>query len=84
MGGVKKIPKKVGSTIGDLVDKSFHPKSTLKSWGKSLMDPLLPEKPKMGESPLMPDLELIEQSRRRKRQQKMGRTETIMTSDTLG
>lgn len=88
MGGIAKKTKKglhsVGSTIGDMWDEAMHPKSSIKKLAKFVVDPFVPNIKGPPDSPLVPDLEQIEQSRRRRRQNKMGRTETIMTSDTLG
>jgi hypothetical protein len=89
-GAAKKVTKpfkSIGKTLGDLVDKSLHPASTLKKWTSNVLDPITgmmkPKMPDMGDAPLMPDYDLLEKERKRRRTAKMSRIDTIM-SDTLG
>lgn len=71
--GIKKgLSKAFFEAPSDMLSKALKPSKWMKD--------NIPPGPK---NPLMPDLESIEKSRRRRRNQKMGRTETIMT-DTLG
>lgn len=91
MGGVAKGAKKVfkgaKNLVSKAVDASLHPGSTLKKASSKVFDPITgmmkPTIPEQAAAPLMPDYELIEKDRRRRKVGKMGRTETIMT-DTLG
>ena len=77
--GAKKLAKGIIKPIGKSVEESLDiGRGLMKKVGLKPAD--IPDAPK---NPLMPDLESIEKSRRRRRNQKMGRTETIMT-DTLG
>jgi hypothetical protein len=82
MGSIGKAVGNVGGSIVkgvkkivDINKKVFTPSK----WFKDNM----PDPPK---NPLMPDYDLIEKERKRRRMNKMGRTETIMSSgsDTLG
>lgn len=81
MGGVAKKGKKafkgVADTIGGIVSKSVEASLKPVKKGIGALTPQMPDGP---DAPLMPDLDQIEQSRRRKRTQKMGRTETIMST----
>jgi hypothetical protein len=88
MSGAKKAVKKVGKSIGGAIENTWN--KTLDLNKKIFIDPLksaagslTPKTPRMPDSPLMPDYELIDKDRRRRRQSKMSRTDTIM-SDTLG
>jgi len=74
----KKIGKALGSIIKGSIEMSTKP---LKNIAKSLSPNI--DIPEQGAAPLVPDYEMIEKDRRRRRAKKMGRVETIMT-DTLG
>ena len=89
MGDVKKKVSKpfksIGGSIGDFVGKVWDVnKKVFVDPFKSAFGALTPEMPNMPDAPLVPDLERIERDRSRRRTGKMGRVETIMTSDTLG
>lgn len=74
----KKIGKALGSIVKGSIEASVKP---LKGIAKSLAPNI--DIPEQGDPPLIPDYEMIEKDRRRRRSRKMGRVETIMT-DTLG
>ena len=84
MGGIaktgKKIVKGAAKGVSNLVDASLHPQSAFK---KHVIGAFMPEMPATPDQPLMPDFESIAQARRRGRNRRLGRAETVMT-DTLG
>jgi hypothetical protein len=85
MGGVAKGAKKAGKAIKNVATSitkvAYEGSKKLVTPSKWLKDNV--KMPAIGDAPLMPDYEMIDKDRRRRRSQKMGRVETIM-SDSLG